>query len=199
MIFAQALAPSPTPGGSPPVAVDDTVSTPENTSIVINVLDNDSDPDGDTLVIESVTEVSSPFKGTLQISGGGTTVTYAPKSNDTGTYTFSYTISDGNGGTDTAMVTVVVTSSTSNNAPIAVNDSTTTNQNTAVTIDVDNNDSDPDGDPITVNSVGTPSNGNVVNNGDGTVSLTPQMAVSMAQIASPIPSVMAMVKQTRPQ
>jgi hypothetical protein len=94
---------------TPPVAVDDNVSTPENTPKVIDVLGNDSDPDGDTLIIDAVVETSSPFKGTIQITDGGTTVTYTPKNNDTGTYEFTYTISDGNGGTDTATVTVTVT------------------------------------------------------------------------------------------
>jgi|GEM_PF-1498932 len=172
-ICAGSPPPPPGPGNNPPVAADDTISTPQNTVVVINILDNDSDPDADTLVIESVSEVSNPFKGTLQITDGSTTITYAPKNNDTGTYTFSYSISDGNGGTDTAMVAVVVTSITGNNVPIAVNDNATTSQDTAVTLNVLSNDGDPDGDPITVASVDTPGNGNVVDNGDGTITYTP--------------------------
>lgn len=163
-----------------PVAVNDSIATPKNTTVVIYVLNNDSDPDGDTLVIDSVTEISNPFKGTIQVTNGGTTVTYAPQNNDTGAYTFSYTISDGNGGTATAQVTVTVTDGAVNNPPVAVNDSATTNVNTAVTINVVANDSDPDGNPISVSAVGTASNGSVVNNGNGTVTYTPNNGYSGA-------------------
>jgi VCBS repeat-containing protein len=89
-----------------PVAGDDTVTTPENTSVTVNVLTNDDDPDTNDTV--TVTEVSDPPNGTATINGG-TTITYVPDSNFDGTDSFTYTISDGRGGTDTATVTVTVT------------------------------------------------------------------------------------------
>ncbi|MGH1368912.1 MAG: Ig-like domain-containing protein, partial [Maritimibacter sp.] len=46
-----------------PVAEDDTATTPEDTPVVIDVLANDSDPDGDPL---EVTEATSP-DGTVVI------------------------------------------------------------------------------------------------------------------------------------
>jgi Flp pilus assembly protein TadG len=159
-----------TSSNNPPLAVNDSATTPKNTAVVINVLNNDSDPDGDSLLITSISEVSNPFKGTIQITGGGTTVTYTPQNNNTGSYTFSYTISDGNGGTDTANVTVTVT--VPNNPPVAVDDSAVTDQDTAVAINIGSNDSDPDGDAL-IFSIGPASNGSVVYNGSGQVTYTP--------------------------
>ena len=90
-------------GNDQPVAVDDSDTTPENTSVTIDVLDNDSDVDGDTLTVVSVTQGTH---GSVINNGGD--VTYTPDAGFTGTDSFSYTISDGHGGTDTATVTVTV-------------------------------------------------------------------------------------------
>jgi hypothetical protein len=86
---------------NPPVAVRDTILTEKNTSVTINVLNNDSDVDGDELIVSSVTQGAH---GSVASSGGD--VAYTPDSGFTGTDHFTYTISDGNGGTDTATVTV---------------------------------------------------------------------------------------------
>ena len=90
----------------PPVAVDDASTTAENTAIVIRVLDNDSDVDGDSL---SVIAVGTPSKGAAAITGNATTVTYTPNSSFHGSDSFTYVVSDGNGGTDTGTVNVNVT------------------------------------------------------------------------------------------
>ena len=89
----------------PPVAVDDASTTAENTAIVIRVLDNDSDVDGDNL---SVIAVGTPSKGAAAITGNATTVTYTPNSSFHGSDSFTYVVSDGNGGTDTGTVNVNV-------------------------------------------------------------------------------------------
>jgi hypothetical protein len=93
------------PSGSPPVAADDTVQTLEDTSVAIDVLANDSDPDGDAISIASVTQ---PANGTL---GGSALLTYTPDTGFTGIDTFTYTITDLVDGQDTATVTVTVPSS----------------------------------------------------------------------------------------
>ena len=90
----------------PPVAVDDASTTAEDTAIVIRVLDNDSDVDGDSL---SVIAVGTPSNGAAAITGNATTVTYTPNSSFHGSDSFTYVASDGNGGTDTGTVTVTVT------------------------------------------------------------------------------------------
>ncbi|MCP4416790.1 MAG: tandem-95 repeat protein, partial [Chloroflexi bacterium] len=84
-----------------PVAQDDTKATPSDTAVIINVLDNDSDPENDTMSITSVTQGS---KGT--VTHDGTAVTYTPNMGESGDDSFTYTVGDGNGGSATATVTV---------------------------------------------------------------------------------------------
>ena len=86
----------------PPVAVDDTATTVNGFPVTINVLANDSDPDGDPLTVTGVTD---PPNGTAVNNGDGT-VTYTPDCGFVGIDTFDYTISDGQGGMDTGTVTV---------------------------------------------------------------------------------------------
>lgn len=88
----------------PPDARDDTASTEKNTPKVINVLANDSDPDGNPLTVTGATD---PPNGSVVINPDQT-ITYTPDANFVGTDSFQYTISDGNGGADTARVTVQV-------------------------------------------------------------------------------------------
>ena len=85
-----------------PYVINDTATTP-NGSVSVDVLANDSDPDGDGLSISSVT---SGQNGTVSITGSG--LLYQPNSGFAGTDTFSYTATDGNGGSGTATVTVTI-------------------------------------------------------------------------------------------
>ena len=90
-------------GNAPPTAVDDSVSTDENTPVNINVLlanggGVDSDPTGDALTPVSHTD---PDNGVVTLKTDGTFL-YTPDTNFNGQDSFVYTISDGNGGTDTA-------------------------------------------------------------------------------------------------
>ncbi|UWR12343.1 tandem-95 repeat protein [Sulfitobacter mediterraneus] len=88
-----------------PTAVNDTASVTEDTPLIIsNLLNNDSDPDGDTLTISAVTQGA---QGSVVNNNDGT-VTYTPGSDLNGADTFTYTISDGNGETDTATVVVTI-------------------------------------------------------------------------------------------
>ena len=88
----------------PPVAVNDTATTPEDTPITIDVLNNDFDINGDTLTVDSVTQGTNS-----SVTNNGGNVTYTPALNFTGIDSFTYTVSDGNGGTDTATVNVNIT------------------------------------------------------------------------------------------
>ena len=56
-------------GNNLPVAVDDTASTDEDIAVDIDALANDTDPDGDTLSVQSVTQGSN---GTVSINANGT-------------------------------------------------------------------------------------------------------------------------------
>jgi hypothetical protein len=88
----------------PPVAVNDSAVTDEGTPVIIDVLNNDSDVDGDTPTVDSVTQGTNG-----SVANNNSYVTYTPALNFTGNDSFTYTISDGNGGIHTATVTVNVT------------------------------------------------------------------------------------------
>jgi large repetitive protein len=148
-----------------PTAVNDNATTSEDTPVVIAVLTNDVDPDGDPLSVISATA----NHGTVTINADGT-LRYVPDANYNGPDAIIYTISDGNGGFSTAAVTVTVTPV--NDTPVAVNDTTSTNEDTPVTFAVLANDTDPDGDPLTVTAASA-ANGTVVINPDGTITYTP--------------------------
>ncbi len=148
-----------------PVAEDDTAVTDEDTTVVIPVLANDSDAEGDPL---TVTEASSP-DGTVEINPDGT-LSFTPDRDFNGTTTISYTINDGNGGEDTA--TVDVTVNPVNDGPVAEDDTATTDAGTPVTVPVLDNDSDVEGDPLTVITASSP-HGDVEINPDGTLTFTP--------------------------
>ena len=90
-----------------PVAVDDTYTTNEDTSLVVaaGALGNDSDADGDalTLALETV-----PQHGAGSISSDGSFV-YTPEAGWSGTDSFSYRASDGTAVSEIATVTITVT------------------------------------------------------------------------------------------
>jgi len=91
-----------------PLAVDDVASTNESVAVTVNVLANDSDPDGDPLAVASVTQGTI---GTVTINGGGA-ITYRSNSGRAGADSFTYSIADGRGGAATATVRVTIAPTT---------------------------------------------------------------------------------------
>ncbi len=75
-----------------------------NTTLPVDPLLNDSDPDGHSL---SITNVTGASLGALSISGGGTTIDYTAGALP-GADSFTYTIEDGHGGSSTATVNLAV-------------------------------------------------------------------------------------------
>ncbi|MEO6296734.1 MAG: Ig-like domain-containing protein, partial [Dokdonella sp.] len=146
----------------PPVAVNDVATATFGAPVTINVLGNDSDPDGDPLTITSIT---APGNGTAVISGNNVIYT---SSTAAGIASFTYTISDGRGGTATATVAVTV-GPLPNRPPVAVNDDANTSLGVPVTINVLVNDSDPDGDPLTITSITAPANGTAAISGNSVI------------------------------
>ncbi|HHY54488.1 MAG TPA: tandem-95 repeat protein [Chloroflexi bacterium] len=97
----------PTSGGNlPPTAGNDTVSTPQDSAITINVLANDADPDGDVL---TVTIHTPPANGTATVDNGK--IIYLPNNGFVGTDSFIYMVADSKGGATIATVTIIVTGS----------------------------------------------------------------------------------------
>jgi PKD repeat protein len=89
----------------PPVAVDDSAEVAENGNVVIDVLANDSDPDGYTL---RVTNLTQPSWGSVVLNPDGT-VTYTPYEGYTGPDSFTYTANDGLVDSNVATVSITVT------------------------------------------------------------------------------------------
>ena len=139
-----------------PVARNDPAATDEDFPVEIAVLSNDSDDDGDTLSVSSVTQ---PSNGTVTINADNS-VTYRPNSNFNGSNSFTYTASDGRGGQSTATVTVTV--HPINDAPVATDRAVTTPMNTAVLIPL--TASDLDGDSL-IYTVAQPAHGTLSGTG----------------------------------
>lgn len=85
-----------------PVAVADSAFTVTGVPVVIAVLANDTDPNGDAVTI---TKAGDPPHGTAAINENGT-ITYTPDAGYNGKDSFSYTIADGRGGSATQAVSV---------------------------------------------------------------------------------------------
>ena len=170
------VAPEPTPRprrptpNAAPMVVDDARTIAAGMAVDIDVVANDTDVEGDTLQVVSV---SKPSNGTAVIkSGSATTVTYTPNAGFHGADSFNYTLSDG---FNTVTGTVTVTVAPSNAAPMVVDDARTIAAGMAVDIDVVANDTDAEGDTLQVVSVSKPSNGTaVIKSGSATtVTYTP--------------------------
>ncbi|WP_169745657.1 beta strand repeat-containing protein [Sulfurovum lithotrophicum] len=148
----------------PTVVADDSATTEEDTPVDIDVLANDTDPEGTKSPVASVTDGEH---GTVTINPDGT-VKYTPEENYNGTDTFTYTNEEGN------TATVTVTIDPVNDAPVAEDDSQSTPINTAVSVPVLNNDHDVDGDVLAIVDVNTTdTNGTVTFDANGTVIFTP--------------------------
>jgi len=86
-----------------PVPIGDAATTDEDTPVVIDVLANDTDIDGDTLAVDSVTQGAN---GSVAINADGT-LTYSPALDFNGSDSFIYTVTDAQA-TATATVDVTV-------------------------------------------------------------------------------------------
>jgi hypothetical protein len=80
----------------PPAAINDFPTVVQGSGpVAINVLANDSDPDGDPLTVASVTQGT---KGHVSIAADRKSLTYDPAGSFIGTDQFLYTVSDGRPG-----------------------------------------------------------------------------------------------------
>nr|WP_287410699.1 VCBS domain-containing protein [Pseudodesulfovibrio sp.] len=107
-----------------PVADDDMQNVPEDIPTTLDVLANDSDPDGDPLSIDSFDAVATANAdgtggtvGTVTEVGGE--LVFTPEDGYNGPAYFNYSVTDG-GLTDSAQVTLNVTAT--NDDPVAVDD-----------------------------------------------------------------------------
>lgn len=182
---------TPPPPNQPPTGVADSASTSPGVAINLDVLTNDSDPDGDLpLRVASVTQPAAG-QGSVTINVGGGSLRYTPPATVANAFTanFSYRAQDSKGALS-APIAVSVSVSASpppNQPPLAVTDNASTTAPNPVTINVLANDSDPDNHtPLSVTAVTQPAagQGTVANNGNGTLTYTPPETVPSTFTAS---------------
>ena len=139
-----------TPVNDNPTAMPDAAATDDNSLIVVNVLANDNDPDGNNtlslgpvIVCQSGTATPNPDD----------TINYQPLAGFGGTDQCSYTVTDGVGGTASGVLTVTVTKV--NDPPTLDNPGDqVTEEGIAVSLQL--NATDPDGDALTFLATGLP-------------------------------------------
>lgn len=102
-VLVSTLYPNP-PDNEPPLAVPDTYELSGAAARILPVTANDTDPNGDALIVASWT---APARGRVQVAGPGELL-YQPVSGSYGTDTFNYTVADGRGGASVGVVTVIL-------------------------------------------------------------------------------------------
>ncbi|OUS28690.1 hypothetical protein A9Q98_07475, partial [Thalassotalea sp. 42_200_T64] len=127
-----------------PIAVNDSNSVDEDSVVIIDILDNDSD-DENQLNTAGVSILVAPTHGTLSVNPSTGEVTYTPEENYHGDDSFSYRVTDShNVPSNSAEVKITVNSI--NDAPTAKNDAFSTAEDTAISlVSLIENDSDVDG------------------------------------------------------
>lgn len=156
----------------PPVARDDVARTRADRAVVVDVLANDDDPDGDVLLITSVT--GQPADSLVTPTADRTAVQVQPPPGFIGDIAFTYEISDGRGGTSSAAVVVQVSPNdgSNNRPPTPVTDVAEARAGSSASLNALTNDSDPDGDTLILQSV-TAETGAAVFDPSGEISFTP--------------------------
>ncbi|HQY30591.1 MAG TPA: Ig-like domain-containing protein, partial [Thermomicrobiales bacterium] len=135
-------------GNGAPLATNDEFLVGINSpGSVLDVLSNDTDPEGDTLQVQIE---QTPEHGEVAVDALQS-ITYTPDADFHGRDTFTYTIVDGGGLASSA--TVVIEVQAANQAPIAVADATTIDEDTSSTLPLMANDTDPDGDALAITSI----------------------------------------------
>jgi hypothetical protein len=164
-----------------PIAVNDgTITVLEDTPTVIDVLSNDTDPDGDDLTVTEVAgqpisvgnPVTLPSGGIVSLGDDGKLI-YTPPPGESGDEVFSYTLTDADGASDEGMVSI-------NTAPVndppgltgepldpdgpdgplnpigVLEDQSNVDGESITPIDVSTGFDDPEGDVLTYSGEGLP-------------------------------------------
>lgn len=156
-----------------PIAQDDAYTTIEGKTITSNVLNNDSDPDGDTLSVTTITQGVNPISmstpttvsgvdlqgnpvsdaGTVTIDSNGK-ITFVPNSGFIGKINpINYIAEDGKGGRDDAYIYINVLPNEDINTTFAFDDANVAPKGITMTGNVLENDFDPEGDDQVLTSV----------------------------------------------
>ncbi|MEL6570390.1 MAG: cadherin-like domain-containing protein [Pseudomonadota bacterium] len=216
-----ALVQGATDGGTPPpppvendapVAVADEISTAHDTTILVDVLDNDTDSDGDALTLTSVSY--SGNTALVSIENGQVKVNPLSAATSERVEEVTYTVQDANGATATGSLTVTVgakdvtlppvddtpppvddtppsppvddtpppPAEPVNAAPVAVDDLASTAHDSTILIDVVANDTDADGDTLTLTSVSYDGDTALVSIENGQIKVNPLRKATEARV-----------------
>ena len=131
-----------------PIAQDDDLGVRAGTTTVLEVLANDTDPDGDLVTVADFTGPSESI-GVVRPIMGGRALQIAVADGATGAFAMNYSVSDGRGGSDEAVARVTVVPEGTNRPPEQVRDTTLTLVSGATgSVNVLNDVQDPDGDEL---------------------------------------------------
>ncbi|MBI1373590.1 MAG: tandem-95 repeat protein, partial [Phycisphaera sp.] len=165
-----------------PAPVDDMFVTDEDTALVGDVFNGESDlhggaPSENNLPLTAQL-LAGPSHGVLTLNTDGT-FTYSPDADYNGADVFTYRTIDSLGGAS-APATAMVLVNSINDAPVAANDAAATDEDTVVTGNVLLNDTDLHGGapdesntPLSAQLVSGPAHGTLMLNADGAYTYTP--------------------------
>ncbi|MEL1248588.1 Ig-like domain-containing protein, partial [Flavobacterium helocola] len=161
---------NPLPTDNSVVANNDAVITEVGTPVIVSVLSNDFDPNGNPFTI-TPGSVTTPVNGTVTVNPDGT-ITYTPNPLFVGEDTFTYQICDNQipQACDTATVIVTVLPLSNLNTTYAIDDSYFINCSSNSTMNLLDNDYDLESNTQTINTIPVvqPLHGTVIINSDGT-------------------------------
>ncbi|WP_102559254.1 tandem-95 repeat protein [Vibrio lentus] len=156
-----------------PVPQDQQFSVEEDGTLIFtdaDLLTGATDIEGDNLTVEGVTYDGGD--GILTDNGNGT-YTFAPNENFNGDVNFSFDVSDG---TDTVAANIDVSVTAVDDAPVSGDLAYSVDEDGSITLTQEqllSQASDVDGDDLTASNLSAGDNASVVDNGDGTFTVTP--------------------------
>ncbi|MBU1775847.1 MAG: tandem-95 repeat protein [Gammaproteobacteria bacterium] len=152
-----------------PVAADATVTTLEDTSLVVDLRTYATDVDS-TVVTAQI--VNGPAHGTLVANADGT-FTYTPDANYNGADSFTYLVNDGALDSNIATVTLGITAV--NDAPVATDLQISGFEDTPLNLNLLVGATDVDGDALSPILIAAPLHGRLITNADNTISYVPEL------------------------
>ncbi|WP_166791824.1 Ig-like domain-containing protein [Cryobacterium frigoriphilum] len=163
------VLPDRTDENTVPVAVDDTFGVRAGRSVILPVLDNDTDADGDILTATVVGD--GPAIGTVQPIFGGAALQITVADDASATASFRYAVSDGRGGTAEASVALTVSEPGTNGPPVQKRTSSfVVEQGASITHNVLPDWIDPDGDDLFLQAAAPTDDDTVQFTADGVLS-----------------------------
>ncbi len=144
------------PTSLPPVARNDFVTATVGSTVTLDPLANDSDPNDDDLSLLDVQLLRGSADGLGPIDVSPSTATVEPR--ELGDYVLLYTASDGTADAQTATATILlhVVSQPTDDTPVAVDDVVVVEVGRSAEVDLTRNDIDPLGRLLSVTAVRAP-------------------------------------------